>query len=607
MLWIRRSILLRHRWRLLVIHLSSMFSSFLNARFASLVSLFLLLFSGTVLAETRVEIMLEKGSAEMERNIRQHLSIERQKDHALMTEGRLRRLHQKAAAEIALALQPFGYYKPEINASLTRAGDSAWVARYRVSAGPAMRIAELNLSVSYSVKQDPAFSELLQRLPLQAGDVLVHGAYESIKSSLLSLAAERGYFEARFERNTVEVDLKTYQARIFLTFDAGPRYRYGEVTISQGVLEQTLAMGYVSVEPGNPYRVEELVATRQALSDSDFFRSVEVAPREPQADTQTIPIEIILEPRLPNRYTLGLGYGTDTGARIGLGWEKPLINRRGHRFTSELKLTEIGNSLSASYSLPVLNPRTDRLVYSAGITEENTDSNRSRVETLGITLYQGRGDWREALSLQYQQETFSVADVRDTSTLVIPGANWTRNWGRRRVLVFDGVRLDIGVKGASSELLSDADFVQWQLGLKFIQSLGADYRLLTRARLGATKTDDFDRLPSSVRFFAGGSQSVRGYAYESLGPENADGEVEGGRHLVVGSVELERRLRGNWGLAVFYDVGNAINEVDDTLEHGAGFGLRWKSPVGPVRVDLANAISREGRGWRLHINIGPDL
>jgi translocation and assembly module TamA len=565
------------------------------------------MWSALACAETRVELSLIKGSAEMERNIRQLLSIDRQKDHEMMTEGRLRRLHQKANSEIALALQPFGFYKPVVSGSLVKDKEGVWQVRYQIDPGPVIRVSVLALKVSPSIQQDDAFAPLLKALPLKAGDAFVHAAYESIKSSLLSLAAERGYFEARFELNKVEVDLKAYEARVFLDFNGGPRYHYGAINISEGLLNDDLVRGYVDVISGRPYLIDELVSTRQALGDSDYFQSVEVSPGDPNAADQSVPIDIVLQPRRKNRYALGVGYGTDTGARVRLGWEKPLINSQGHRFASELKLSEIGNSLTASYSLPVLNPRTDRLVYAAGITEENTDSNRSRVETLGVTLNQGRGAWREALSLQYQQETFSVADVSETSRLVIPGASWTRNWGSKRVLVFDGVRLDIGVQGASTQLLSDSDFVQTQLGLKFIQSLGEDYRLLARGRVGATSTRDFDQLPSSVRFFAGGAQSVRGYAYESLGPTNAAGDVEGGRHLLVGSVELERRLKGNWGVALFYDAGNAINEVNDALEHGAGFGLRWRSPVGPVRIDLANAISRDSRPWRLHINIGPDL
>ena len=118
---------------------------------------------------------------------------------------------------------------------------------------------------------------------------------------------------------------------------------------------------------------------------------------------------------------------------------------------------------------------------------------------------------------------------------------------------------------------------------------------------------EFLELPTSVRFFTGGSQSVRGYAYHSLGPVDEDNEVIGGKHLLVGSIEFEHSFSNKWGLALFYDTGNAIDNFADSLEQGAGFGFRWKSPVGPVRIDFANAISTAGKAWRLHINIGPDL
>ena len=110
-----------------------------------------------------------------------------------------------------------------------------------------------------------------------------------------------------------------------------------------------------------------------------------------------------------------------------------------------------------------------------------------------------------------------------------------------------------------------------------------------------------------MRFFTGGAQSVRGYAYQSLGPVDANGEVTGGKYLVVGSIEFEHSFKNKWGVAAFYDVGNAINDISDDLKKGTGIGVRWKSPVGPVRIDLASAISLEGNPWRIHITIGPDL
>ncbi len=173
--------------------------------------------------------------------------------------------------------------------------------------------------------------------------------------------------------------------------------------------------------------------------------------------------------------------------------------------------------------------------------------------------------------------------------------------------MLDGLRFDLSLRGARENLASDTDFEQLQGNLKFITSFNSHNRIITRGGLGSTETPDFDQLPSSVRFFTGGAQSVRGYRYQSLGPTDDNGDVVGGRHLLHGSIEFEHYFNDRWGAAIFFDAGNAVDNFNDPLERGAGFGLRWKSPIGAVRIDLASAISRDGNPWRIHINIGPDL
>jgi len=212
-----------------------------------------------------------------------------------------------------------------------------------------------------------------------------------------------------------------------------------------------------------------------------------------------------------------------------------------------------------------------------------------------------------SIALNYQQEDYTVADVNDDSSLLMPGVNWSRTWGKNFIYTIDGLRFDLGLRGASDKLASDTSFMQWQGGLKAISAINDRNRFIARGRLGGIRTSAFNELPSSVRFFTGGAQSVRGYAYQSLGPVDADGKVIGGRYLMVGSIEYEHSFNGKWGVALFYDGGNALNNLRNDLERGAGIGLRWKSPVGPVRIDLASAISRDGQPWRIHINIGPDL
>ena len=561
-------------------------------------------------AQPRVDVKLTGIGGELETNVRLYLSIEQQKDHPLLSAGRIRRLHQKASLEIINALQPYGYYRPQIETQLTQTnGDNDyWQAIYSIEPGPQIPISAIDLDVRNDMFSDVAFHPVLANLPLRQGEGFTHMNYETAKTSLAKLAAERGYFNARFIESRVEIDLEAYEARITLHYNSGPRFRFGEVTLAQDVLEPELLARYIPFEQGDPYDLNQVIGLQQALNDSDYFRLVEVSPGEIEHGNKNVPVSVILAPRKRHKYTLGLGYGTDTGARAKLGWEMPRINRRGHRFDSELNVSQIGYSASAYYRIPVFNPRTDQLVFSAGIIHEETDTSISTIRTIGASLNRSRNKWRQALSLNYQQEQFEVADDIGESTLLMPGVSWSRIWRAKRVLlVLDGIRLDLSLRGATDKIISDTNFSQATGSIKAIRSISSRGRFIARGKLGSTWTRSFHQLPSSVRFFAGGAESVRGYAYESLGPTDADGDVEGGKHLIIGSLEYDHRIKGKWRAALFYDRGNAINATSDPLEDGAGFGIRWQSPVGPIRVDFANALSRDDRPWRLHINIGPDL
>ena len=572
-----------------------------------LLTLMACLFSSTLLASINLNVEISGIDKQMKENVGLLLSIEQQKDHALMSEGRMRRLHKKAAQEIASALQPFGYYRPEIKSELTKTSPDTWQATYNITLGPPLIIAQFELTISEEMEKDPEFQTLIKNLKLHKGDVLNQPEYENIKRNLARLATERGYFSARFTEHRVEVDLDAYEAHIHLKYEGGPRYRFGEVLLNQDVLDSDLLRRYIPFQTGAPYTLNELIDFQQALNDSDYFRTVEVSPGQPQLESGEIPITVALTARNRHRFSLGMGYGTDTGPRAKFGWEIPRLNHRGHRFNTELKVSQVGYSISAHYRVPVLNPRTDQMIYSAGEVNEKTDSSDSTVRTISASLNRSHGLWRESVFINYQQEEYRVANDSGKSTLLIPGVNWSRTWASNFIYTIDALRFDISFRGANKILISDNNFFQLQGGVKGINPLGRRNRLIARGRLGGTWTDTFHELPSSVRFFSGGTQSVRSYAYQSLGPVDASGKVVGGRYLMVGSVEYEHSLGGKWGVALFIDGGNAIDDIADKLEQGAGFGVRWQSPIGPVRFDLASAITVDGYPWRLHINIGPDL
>jgi translocation and assembly module TamA len=563
--------------------------------------------STTLFAQINVNTTINGIDKPMEDNVRLFLSIEQQKGHPLLTEGRLLRLHKKATKEIISALQPYGYYRPVIDAKLTKSDIDNWQATYTIDAGPPLPIAAFNFKLSEEMAGDEKFQKLVEQKAPSKGQTFSHIRYEEFKSSLARLAAERGYFNAHFSEHRVEIDLDTYQASVWLTYEGGPRYRFGEVKLHQDILDAELLQRYVPFEKGDPYSLNQLIDFQQALNDSYYFQTVEVSPGEPLQDSDEIPILVKLSPRKRHRFNFGLGYGSDTGARAKFGWEIPRVNKHGHRFDTEAKVSQIGYSLVANYHVPVFNPRTDQFIYSAGVINETIDSRESTLRTLGVSLKQSRNEWRESISLSYQREDYVVAEDHGISVLLIPGVNWSRTWGTNFIYAVDGLRFDLDLRGASKELVSDTSFAQLQGTIKFISSINQDNRFITRGTLGSTWTNEFNQLPTSIRFFAGGSQSVRGYSYQSLGPVDNSGQVVGGQYLMSGSIEFEHSFTNSWGMAIFSDAGNAIDSFNDDLKKSVGFGFRWKSPVGTIRLDFASAISVDGNPWRIHINIGPDL
>jgi translocation and assembly module TamA len=204
-------------------------------------------------------------------------------------------------------------------------------------------------------------------------------------------------------------------------------------------------------------------------------------------------------------------------------------------------------------------------------------------------------------------EDFVVADTESRSRLLTPGIGWFKVDADNSLRPRRGYRLDLKLRGASDTLGSDATFAQAEASAKWITSFANNTRFLTRVRLGFTWHDEFEVLPPSVRFFAGGDNSIRGFEFESLGPVDEDGAVIGGDRLAVASIEYEIPFSASWSSAMFVDSGNAFTGTDFEARTGAGFGVRWQSPLGPIRFDIAWPVNDVEKDPRLHVSLGADL
>jgi translocation and assembly module TamA len=204
-------------------------------------------------------------------------------------------------------------------------------------------------------------------------------------------------------------------------------------------------------------------------------------------------------------------------------------------------------------------------------------------------------------------EDFEVADQVGRSRLLMPGIDWTKIRADNEIRPQRGYKIGLELRAAADQLGSDTSFAQAIARGKWIWPVPSAGRILVRVDAGATAERSFEELPPSVRFFAGGDNSVRGYDFEALGPVDENGEVIGGSSLATASFEYEHPVRARWSIAAFVDSGNAFERSEMDLKTGAGIGTRWQSPLGPIRFDIAHPFDDETEDWRIHISLGPDL
>ncbi len=558
-------------------------------------------------ASVDIEIDVVGLTSAMRDNVIANLSIAQQKDHPLATERLMRKVHEQAPEEIKLALQPFGYYRPTIESSFEKA-EFGWAARYTIDPGPALRISSVTLALIGPGTGDEKLRKKIPDLGLKRGDVLDHARYEKAKETLVQTANESGYLDAKLDHHAIKVDLNAYEATIELSFDTGPQYFFGDVFFNQSILDASFIKGYANFKPGDPYSITSLLNLQKSLADSGYFARIEVKPLKDQTVDLAVPVDVELVPRKQRRYAVGIGYGTDTGVRGTVNWEHRYINRSGHRLDMELTAAEIRDGQSIRYIIPISHYQSHQIGFTASREHEKLPDRENYVHKLSASRTHSRGEWIETLAINYLYETFVIGDESGDSTLLMPTGNWSWTQADNRVYPLDGTHIGVDLRGSVSRIVADTDFAQFLLSIKRIKAFGYG-RVIGRAQLGMSAASKFRELPPSVRFFTGGDKTVRGYRYNNLAPTDTLGKIVGGRHLTLASIEYEQPISGKWSGAVFTDSGNAFDSpFQIKLNNSVGFGVRYRSRIGLIRLDLAWAS--EKLGWapsRIHAVVGPDL
>jgi translocation and assembly module TamA len=571
----------------------------------------LLLAAGSVSAADRIRIEIDGVERPIADNIRSYLSLTRYLQRPDLTDDQVRRLADRAVDETTDALRPFGYYEPVVRSRTTR-DDENWIVRLRVTLGEPVRLANVDVAIEGDGSEDAVLRNVIGASSVKQGEQLNHPAYESLKTSLLRTAQERGYLDAQLTRRELVVDPANRRADVHLALATGSRYRFGRIDIEQNAINARLLQDFLRFREGDPFLAEQLRNTQFALEDSQYFGSVTVTAGDRDRESRTVPITIRGDKIRRDRYSVSTGYGTDTGVRGKATWDNRLVNDRGHRMQVQLTASSVLTELIARYIIPVGDPSLEKLEFSAAyITEEIGDLDSERYElTGGYTEVLGR--WQRVLFLKINQETTSFPDgTEQTDLLLIPGVsyaslppNFLTGWVRDAAYYFE-------LSGSPQTLGSDASYLRFYARGEKVWPIKGPWWLRFRGEVGASWVKEFSELPASQRFFAGGDRSVRGYGLNELSPMEVDPndpdagpKAIGGENKLVASIEIERDFPKNFRGAIFFDTGNAFNDwADQGLVYSAGIGMRFKLPMLMLGVDVAKSLSDSDRNVRFHLNI----
>jgi len=563
---------------------------------------------------------------------------------------RLAYLLREAEAETREALEPFGYYAPTIviqrsDRSAPEGTDSDAPARtanatreqgeddtrsltvsIRIGPGTPVRVRDWRVGVEGDAANDAAIVRAVDAFLPRKGDVLDHTLYEAGKSRISRTLAGRGYFDADFAAHRVEVTRAEQAADIDLRWNSGTRYTLGEVTFTQSpdpVIRDALLHKLVDWTPGDAYDDAELERLRRSLVGLDYFGLVEVMPQPEQANGEpakdkVVPVQVNLTAAPRSIYTAGVNYGTRSGAGFSLGVERRYLNTRGHKALAQLDYANKRKTATVQYRVPAFAWLDGWYTASLQAADEQTDALDSRRLEF---VFSRSGQYNDKLNLvasaHVLRERWSYFTL-DQPTPVYQYASFAFPSLRAEYIDVDdrlaprrGAGGTLMLRGGKGGADGDATFAQLHASAQWFHGFDADSRLLVRGEAGHTFTDALLDLPPSLRFYAGGDRSIRGYGWREVGPRIRDSAgniyATGARNVITGSIEYERYFKGPWGGAVFVDSGSAFDGKRPDMHTGVGVGLRWRSPVGPVRIDIARGLKSPESPFTLHLNIGADL
>lgn len=547
-----------------------------------------------------------QGAGELTELLETHLEIRRHTDSPDISLPELQRLVDITPDQIRQLLSTEGYFSPSIQRSLDQVG-GRWIARFAVKPGPLTFIDDVTIRfrghIASEARDERRMNQMRRTWDLPVGRPFRQDDWDSAKRALLTDLLVRHYPAASIAASEARIDPENQTAALLVDVDSGPLFTFGELQID-GLDRYSRAVIDVinPVKPGEPFSQEKLNELQARLQDTGYFRSVFATVEADAGDPTRVPVLVTVNEYERKRLSLGIGFSTDSGPRLQARWLDRNFQQRDWRLESDLL---IDNNTRAVGSELYFQPLEMGWTPSVGFNFERRELTGETTDRLRTAARLNRLHTRseQSWSLTYYFDRQRIGDMvsNDRQALLLNYAYKRRRIDNplmpRRGHV-SSIEIGVGPQG----LLNEATIVRVLGQSNWFIPLGRRWTGVLRGQIGQVSGAGREVVPSDLLFRTGGDQTVRGYEFNTLGVPQS-GAIVGGTVLGVASAELIYHLTPNWGVAVFTDAGDAADSWSDfSLQHGSGIGARWRSPIGPVNLDIAHA--HETGKVRLHFSIG---
>jgi len=521
-------------------------------------------------------------------------------------------IFERTEQEIRHSLRAQGYYDVDIKQQLERSSELTKVS-FDMHLGPPIILRKIAIKIIGEGRNLSEWQTYRQfELKLRPGEKLNHANYMRTLTDIRNIALNQGYLDAEFTQREFRVYPEDHAADVFIELDTKQGYLFGDIRFSGHEKVPTRLLNrYVEIEPGQAFNQPDITKLQRALIESGYFGMVRLDPRYDEEKNRLIPINIELEDNQRLAYKIGAGYGSDTGARLLLGFEDRLVNRQGHNYQLDSLVGERSQSFNANYRIPGQRPLSQQ--WNIGFNWDATQSDALERQRTAITpsfLIKLDDTWQFNLFSSLEFEAFEYQGEPATSNqLLLIGTGIQKRWLNDESYPTLGYRHNATLRLSAKNTFSESEFIQLEFASRGIVAPWPFWRFIGRTQIAFTLAGENKTLPSTYRYLLGG-ENLRGYKFESIGISNTNNKIIGGSNMVLASAETDLRFSQYLGIGLFSDAGQVTDSgLPDKLKIGAGLGLRGFTPVGTAKLDIAWPISEDNynQNWRIHFSIGLDL